>query len=422
MRFFVVSRDKAAGSIRLVTDSTFATRDEAVAALSEVAASGEHQTNDLFVVDLDLVTPVVIFPAPVPIVVPPVEDRIADVWEAPSEESSSADSGEPVAEPEPEPVVGSQDGSTDTVGMLEDEFRAGAVADRGVTWQVPSETPAEIADDTAVDAEGTALAEALRRAASALEDAGIVAPASLAEPEPSSHDVVEDTTSPDAAESDSDEAAVWPWESAVAEAIAADEAGPESAEGVGLAAGADPTPQPDQAVSSVDYAASVELEAPDARPGPMLDVVSLPDGVQEPVSVVGFPSRGSFEPVGLEEPGLEEITLLTPATGEDFSPRPVIVGDYPEEDGGGPTPNESAAEPSEPSEPTVQGDQGAGGFDELSLAVATAGAARAEAKPYEKGDTDLSAYTCEDCIYVGTCPKANQDIPATCGSFQWKSA
>jgi hypothetical protein len=33
----------------------------------------------------------------------------------------------------------------------------------------------------------------------------------------------------------------------------------------------------------------------------------------------------------------------------------------------------------------------------------------------------MNAYTCEDCVYVGTCPKANEDSPATCGSFQWKS-
>ena len=37
------------------------------------------------------------------------------------------------------------------------------------------------------------------------------------------------------------------------------------------------------------------------------------------------------------------------------------------------------------------------------------------------GDLDLDGYTCDDCVYVNTCPKVGQSTPKECGSFQWKS-
>ncbi len=33
---------------------------------------------------------------------------------------------------------------------------------------------------------------------------------------------------------------------------------------------------------------------------------------------------------------------------------------------------------------------------------------------------DLSALTCDDCVYTETCPNRGQLLPASCGSFQWK--
>jgi hypothetical protein len=45
----------------------------------------------------------------------------------------------------------------------------------------------------------------------------------------------------------------------------------------------------------------------------------------------------------------------------------------------------------------------------------------AEVRAYEPGGLEIAGYTCDDCVYVDTCPKARQDGPATCGSFQWKS-
>jgi len=40
---------------------------------------------------------------------------------------------------------------------------------------------------------------------------------------------------------------------------------------------------------------------------------------------------------------------------------------------------------------------------------------------YEAGDSDLSSLTCEDCVYVTTCPNKDERTPSACGSFQWVS-
>ncbi len=42
---------------------------------------------------------------------------------------------------------------------------------------------------------------------------------------------------------------------------------------------------------------------------------------------------------------------------------------------------------------------------------------------FEGGDSDIADLTCEDCVYMNTCPKIEkgESDPASCGSFQWKS-
>jgi hypothetical protein len=41
---------------------------------------------------------------------------------------------------------------------------------------------------------------------------------------------------------------------------------------------------------------------------------------------------------------------------------------------------------------------------------------------YEPGRIDMETYTCDDCVYEGTCPKKGEETPATCGSFQWRAS
>jgi hypothetical protein len=44
-----------------------------------------------------------------------------------------------------------------------------------------------------------------------------------------------------------------------------------------------------------------------------------------------------------------------------------------------------------------------------------------EEKAYEPAALNLQQYTCDDCVYVNTCPNREQKAPYECGSFQWKS-
>jgi hypothetical protein len=42
-------------------------------------------------------------------------------------------------------------------------------------------------------------------------------------------------------------------------------------------------------------------------------------------------------------------------------------------------------------------------------------------KAYEAGGSDITTLTCDDCIYLNTCPKKGESDPTSCGSFQWKT-
>lgn len=42
-------------------------------------------------------------------------------------------------------------------------------------------------------------------------------------------------------------------------------------------------------------------------------------------------------------------------------------------------------------------------------------------RAYEAGGSDITELTCDDCIYLNTCPKKGESDPTSCGSFQWKS-
>jgi hypothetical protein len=46
----------------------------------------------------------------------------------------------------------------------------------------------------------------------------------------------------------------------------------------------------------------------------------------------------------------------------------------------------------------------------------------AEADAYTPIRVDFDVWSCSDCIFTTTCPKIQTHRPATCGSFQWKSA
>jgi hypothetical protein len=40
--------------------------------------------------------------------------------------------------------------------------------------------------------------------------------------------------------------------------------------------------------------------------------------------------------------------------------------------------------------------------------------------PVAEVATSMAEYTCDDCVYVETCPNQGQRLPKDCGSFQWR--
>jgi hypothetical protein len=62
MRFMLCARDRSSGAVRLVREESFATRREAVEAISGARDFSEYSGADIFLVDLDAATPVAIVP------------------------------------------------------------------------------------------------------------------------------------------------------------------------------------------------------------------------------------------------------------------------------------------------------------------------------------------------------------------------
>ncbi len=447
MRFFLVGQHRETGEVSLVSQQTYETRQEALDDLgAAVPPDGSMAGHDLFVIDLDAATPVVVYRAPA--AEPVAEEPIADVWEVPSptndalaeivavEEAALEGpppfwgfdaSGQPL-EAEQEPA---DETPADETPAEDAESAAGeppaplwAVAEDPGLDAAPAD-PAQIADDDAAiaaesdvppadaGAESLDLAEALRRAATQMESDGVVPAPGVdelaAQAAPTLAGLLPDEPGPETPDEILPESApaAWPWE-ADADVIAGDEGEPATAE--------EPVLQP---------------EAP------------LP----------------TFTAVGIDEPGLEDIALLTPTSADALSgSRPVIMGEYqdvvdaPVPDDAEPEPASSAdAEPElepetvpepefalEPeTAPEAAGEsgvtsddgpaEGESAFAEISAAAAAvyedAGvvAVEAEVKAYEPDGMEIASYSCDDCVYVDTCPKAKQEGPATCGSFQWKS-
>lgn len=68
----------------------------------------------------------------------------------------------------------------------------------------------------------------------------------------------------------------------------------------------------------------------------------------------------------------------------------------------------------EPVRPVIMG--------EYPEALDTTAAAPSEVQQYQpSGELEITAYTCNDCVYSNTCPKAGESSPADCGTFQWRS-
>lgn len=357
MSFFVVVRAAADDALRLLDERVYERRGQALDAVREALSAGRLGGDECFVCDLDAAVPIIVAIAPT--LVPTIAAEPA-VSEPMSVEAESLVSEEPLDEaaPEtPEPLPEAPEATPETPEPSREA-------------PVPVIAPA---DD---------LAAALRRAT-----------ASLAAEAPMPEAPAEGAEAADEAEP------VAPGLQELADAIEqlqapADEDEPSAAE-------------PQQEVR-VEWPWLVEQ--PSAAP-----VVERPAAAPEPVE------QPPVEPSSLEPSLIVPLTAdpFTMDEGSSFMPRPVVLGEY-----GEPEPT-TASEPVapasvEPMEPLVPEPS-----VPAPVAVPEPAAEPVEESPalggYEGGEDDLSHYTCHDCVYENTCPKAGASAPTECGTFQWKS-
>ncbi len=372
--------------MRLVSDTTFETREEAIDSLQSLLPSdGSMEGHDLFVVDLDTVTPVLLMRG-----------------------TEAAPSGD---------ARGGRKGVGDEIS---------AVAMASVPEDLPPDLLSPVEEEAGQDL-GAGLADALRRAATQMEDEGItpapqveelaaiaaelseegdegsilddvMEPVEVEEPEPvageqAAHEVdASEEPAPDAEPSEpmsvveeSEPEAVPESEAATADTELATETEPANEE-------TEPVATAEEAVEASEEAPAVE--APEGEAAADTEPESWPWGDAEvpggesaaegqPEATPEGGAGEHFTPDGLEEPAADAFSLL--ASAESDPGGPIIMGDY--------------------------GD----------AAASAMSSSAAEAEGVEGGAEPVEEYSCNDCVYVASCPQAHKSVPSKCGSFQWKS-
>ncbi len=415
MGFFLLGRDE--DEVRLIVPALFPTRHEALAELSRLSALPDAVTaEEIFVLDLDSGTPVLIVPR-TSAVGPQFSEEILDaesaaVWEAPVVDIPGSESTEPeFTEPEPESTepefTESEPVGTESESELEslhselqspepDTENAESQAEEPeLETEEPESESLELETIEAIsgqdideklmgDDEVAAQQPLPKKNASAatLESDEAVLSEPLPEPESISQPIPAIESEPEVPSES------WPWDLPSTEI----ESEPED------------RPEPESPASFVDP----ELESEPPPPPP--PAVAEPASVDEPVSVEP-PSVD--EPVTPDEPTLSDIpevadsnleepsALAEPEMPTSFPETPEVVADTPLED----------LKLSNDTSSTVSND---------SMPVPADKPIEPD-RTYEAGGSDLAELSCEDCVYLDTCPKRGESDPASCGSFQWKS-
>jgi len=456
MRFFLVGRDRMSGVVRIVSEQPSASRQEAIDSFAFLAPSVEDLTeSDYFVVDLESVTPVVLYRTQDAFAAADDLEPIADAWETPGGEPS----------PLLEPV---DDVRADTEALSSEDGLAAALRRAATSMEAAGVVPAATVEDVLAVEHAEDVAEAgMPEAAGPEADTDLAlaveldALASVAavtmstgpaedeqpadEPVAQAVDVVapvpDEPAAPEAVapEPVAPEAAAWPWETETA----GESTPPPAVEVADAFAGTfavpieQPVPEPEY--TTVQEAAPSEDSVQDDVSLAALASILDEETPAEPQDVLA--SLSLLPPLPAEGPADEEVALVPGAEegpiampGDGLPP----LGDLPAE----PLPSSSAEAPRESAgarpdvsaavEPPVaawddpfggprSGSAGAEPVDEALATVLDEAEAAPEPLTYEPQEIDMNSYTCEDCVYVSTCPKAGEESPASCGSFQWKS-
>ena len=453
MSFFLLGQSDD-GTLHLLTSSSFETRHEAMAELSRltVEPSFADWDHDVFVVDLGSAAPVLL-------VKPLAETGGA----APAEPITA---GEPVlsgGEAAASASVEEAPGESAAVFEAPNEPLVEPVADEAIAQAVIAE---------AAEEPGTAeeeLRSALLRTTAHMESTGIVAPESVAAGvespvEPAMGPVVE----PGVFEAINATEGVVAAEPLVAEM---GEPAPTEGEVEGVAWPWDVTAPESEAVEAAPVATTPDDSIAfvlDALEEPSADDSSLLLGLQQDAAIESARPviLGAYDesPIDLE-PAAPVGPAQTPEPTDVAMPADTVPAEAP-----APAPiTPPVAEPAEPMG-VAEAPPAPEPAPEATLADAAAGAAPAEsgsvpvrpetsddisdfildlggvtsvpeAQPAEGSDgveagapaesaplgTPLGQssepepeYTCEDCVYVETCPNQGQRLPKDCVSFQWK--
>jgi hypothetical protein len=298
-------------------------------------------------------------------------EPIADAWETPGGEASA------LLEP-----VG--DVPSDTATFSSEDDLASALRRAATSMEAEGVIPAATVEDVlAAESEG-AIGEAATNdvLAAELDALASIAAVTMTTDVSEDEDAEAVVTAPEeelVAEPVAAEAAPWPWEPEPADE-------PTSPPFEDAASDAGEAPEQDD-VSPAALASILDEETP---PGPSDVLASL-----------------SLLPLMPDEPFAQQAAEAPRDSAGAQSGGSVV-----------PAPAVAAWDEPFPAGPDVKD---AGGEPVDDLLATTPDEAESEPMIYEPQAIDMDSYTCEDCVYVSTCPKAGQDSPASCGSFQWKS-
>lgn len=415
MPFFLLGKSSD-GELTLLSVTAHATRNDAMAELSQITSEPgfDRWDDEVLVMDLDTGTPVLLMRPAAAVVESPVAedaeavdtDEVVAVEEAAAEpepdalEAAQPEADQPEAveeqaageiEPAPElseepsepeseptetedqaaeePTEAPSGAEAESLPEVEDAEIAAVIDDLIAEEQAEAEPVADAAIADAIieealsepaPADAPSLKDALSRTAAQMESEGIVAPESVGPAEvPVQADEVPDEPA----------AAAWPWD----------------------VAPSDTSSFPPVAQSVPE----VETQTPAEQPAPAV-AFSL-DALEEPA------------PLGSEE-------SLIRAAGDDETmavSHPVILDA---------APREAPAEP-ETAEPSpgaaAAGDDISDFILDLDKIVTAEPPAGGEPEPAMES-SPLDGLTCGDCVYEETCPNKGQKAPKECGTFQWK--
>lgn len=399
MAFFLIGRG-ADDALQLLSANAFDSRQDAMAELSRITSEATFSQWDLevFVVDLDAGVPVLL-----------VRPQRGEGTE--NAVVAVAEGAEPVADEGLETAVVADDVELEVAVVAEDEEPAAEAE------------PVAFAD-VAGEIRGD-LREALKRTAEQMSSEGIVPPPSAGlESEASQNEAAEAGTEaaepgaetpalgveapqPDSEAPEEGVPAETDAEAAVSEAadISAEEIAQTEAEGAegqswpwdapATAPAAEPEVSPE--IATV-YEGLEQMEAQEAT--------AQQTGVTE-----GTPLQAEGSDFILDLDAIQPVAMEPQGTDAAGPPaRPVEIEAAAE---AGETPLEVATEV-----PGETAEEDAAPADEPVQAPSEEQATT----PSEPTDfpSSMTEYTCEDCVYVETCPNRDQREPKDCGSFQWK--